>query len=97
MLADKLKEARTISQEKVGELIGVPRVTIAGWEGGRTTPRPKYFKAISEVYGIPLEELLPYMSKNMTLSVNGKCVQCGEKLDAPYCMWCGRRNAEWER
>lgn len=61
MLGDnilKLRKSKGLSQEKLGEQIGVTRQTISNWELGETTPNPKQLKLLSKELNISIDELL---------------------------------------
>ena len=47
-----------LSQEQLGEQIGVTRQTISNWELNETTPNPEQLKALSKVLSVSLDELL---------------------------------------
>lgn len=64
-LAEILKEHRThckMTQEFVAEAIGVSRQAVSKWENGSADPSTTNLIALSNLYGIPAEELL----KNVT-------------------------------
>lgn len=59
--ANPLKQYRDtseISQEKLGELIGVDGNTIARWERGDHLPQKKFWSKIAEVTGITAAQLV---------------------------------------
>lgn len=61
MLGDnilKLRKSKGLSQEKLGEQIGVTRQTISNWELGETTPNPEQLKLLSQELNISIDELL---------------------------------------
>lgn len=61
MLGDnilKLRKSKGLSQEKLGEQIGVTRQTISNWELGETTPNPEQLKLLSKELNISIDELL---------------------------------------
>ena len=47
-----------LSQEEVAEKIGVSRQTISKWESNQSSPDIQSCKAMADVFGISLEELL---------------------------------------
>lgn len=60
-LGDKILELRKkegLSQESLGELLGVTRQTISNWELGSTSPNPDQLKMLSKVLHISIDELL---------------------------------------
>ncbi len=59
--ADKLMELRRSrgwSQEQLGERLGVTRQTVSKWELGETTPEMEKLSAMSDIFGITLDELV---------------------------------------
>lgn len=61
MIADKIKNARTIkklTQEQVAEDLNVSRQTISNWEMGVSVPNINTFILISEKFDIPVDEML---------------------------------------
>ena len=61
MIADKIKNARTIkklTQEQVAEDLNVSRQTISNWEMGVSVPNINTLILISEKFDIPVDEML---------------------------------------
>lgn len=59
--AEKLTELRKQngwSQEELGERLGVTRQTVSKWELGLTTPEMEKLAAMSELFGISLDDLV---------------------------------------
>ena len=54
----KLRKQNGLSQEQLGEQIGVTRQTISNWELNETAPNPEQLKALSKVLSVSLDELL---------------------------------------
>ena len=68
MLKEKIYECRKklgLSQEELGELIGVTRQTISNWELGETAPNHLQLKKLSQTFGISIDELLDNDIHNM--------------------------------
>ena len=60
-LYEKILENRkklNLSQEQLGEKVGVSRQTVSKWELGQTIPDLDIAKLLAEVFGITLDELL---------------------------------------
>ncbi|MBO1305009.1 helix-turn-helix transcriptional regulator [Enterococcus sp. 669A] len=60
-IGDKIKEQRLKkewTQEQLGQLLNVSRPTISSWEVGRNYPDLEMTVAISDLFGISLDELL---------------------------------------
>ena len=53
-----LRKKAGISQEELGEKIGVTRQTISNWELGETTPNPEQLKSLSKLLNITIDELV---------------------------------------
>ncbi len=54
----KLRKKKGLSQEELGERIGVTRQTISNWELGETGPNPDQLKLLSKELSISIDELL---------------------------------------
>ena len=52
-----LRRKQGMSQEQLAERIGVSRQAISKWEGGLSTPELDKLKALSECFGVTLDEL----------------------------------------
>lgn len=60
-ISERLKEARQnsgLTQEEIAERIMVSRVTVSHWENGRSLPDIVSLIALSDLYGISLDELV---------------------------------------
>lgn len=60
-LYEKILENRkklNLSQEQLGEKVGVSRQTVSKWELGQTIPDLDKAKLLAEVFGITLDELV---------------------------------------
>ena len=54
----KLRKKINISQEQLGDQVGVTRQTISNWELGETSPNPEQLKLLSKALNIGIDELL---------------------------------------
>ncbi len=54
----ELRKKNGLSQEQLGEKVGVTRQTISNWELGETTPNPEQLKHLSSALNISIDELL---------------------------------------
>lgn len=52
------RKKRKLSQEKLAEMIGVNRSTIAKWETDAAYPKAKNLLALSNAFGCRLDDLL---------------------------------------
>ena len=53
-----LRKERGMTQEQLGEKIGVTNKTISRWEKGNYLPPAEMLKALSELYGVSINEIL---------------------------------------
>ena len=54
----KLRKQKGLSQEELGEKVGVTRQTISNWELGESLPNPDGLKQLSRVFNVSIDELL---------------------------------------
>ena len=54
----KLRKQKGLSQEELGDRIGVTRQTISNWELGETSPNPEQLKLLSKELNVSIDELL---------------------------------------
>jgi len=54
----KLRKSKGLSQEQLGERVGVTRQTISNWELSETAPNPEQLKLLSKALNISIDELL---------------------------------------
>ena len=54
----KLRKQNGLSQEQLGDQVGVTRQTISNWELGETAPNPEQLKSLSKVLNVSIDELL---------------------------------------
>lgn len=54
----KLRKEKNLSQEALAEKLGISRQTVSEWECGDITPDLKNLMALSELYGISVDELI---------------------------------------
>ena len=67
----KLRKSKGISQEELGEKIGVTRQTISNWELGVTSPNPEQLKLLSHELNISIDEMLDNnISMNKTKNIS---------------------------
>lgn len=71
-----LRKSRGWSQEELGEKLGVTRQTVSKWELGATTPEMEKLAAMSELFGISIDELVNGESMEF---VNEQKLPDGEK------------------
>ncbi|MGN0577864.1 MAG: helix-turn-helix domain-containing protein [Ruminiclostridium sp.] len=54
----ELRRSKGLSQEQLGEMLGVTRQTVSKWELGSTTPEMEKLAAICDIFGITADELI---------------------------------------
>ena len=54
----KFRDTTSLTQEKVSELLGVERSTVAKWETGDAKPRAELLTKIADLYGVTVDDLL---------------------------------------
>ena len=63
----KLRKQNGLSQEQLGEQVGVTRQTISNWELNETTPNPEQLKLLSKALKVSIDELLDNDVKNVVI------------------------------
>ena len=53
-----LRKEQGMSQEALGEKLGLSRQAVSKWENGTSDPSTSNLCALAKLYGIPVEELL---------------------------------------
>lgn len=61
----ELRKKHQLSQEKLGEKIGVTRQTISNWELNETLPDTKQLISLSKVFLISIDELVGNNTQNL--------------------------------
>ena len=61
----ELRKKQQISQEKLGEKVGVTRQTISNWELNETLPDTKQLIALSQALLISIDELVGNNTQNL--------------------------------
>ena len=62
----KYRKMKELSQEELGKLPHISRQTISKWESNQSSPDIQSWKAMADVFGISLEELLDESKKIKT-------------------------------
>lgn len=72
----ELRKKKELSQEKLAEIIGVSRQSVAKWESGNTYPEVDKLIVISDLFGVSIDKLLKEIedecSRKEIKSVNSK-------------------------
>lgn len=62
----KYRKMKGLSQEELGKLLHISRQTISKWESNQSSPDIQSWKAMADIFGISLEELLDESKKIKT-------------------------------
>lgn len=54
----RLRKETNLSQEALGDIIGVTRQTISNWELEETAPNPEQLKLLSKAFNVSADDLL---------------------------------------
>ena len=54
----RLRKEQNLTQEQLGEKLGVTNKTVSRWENGNYLPPVKMLQALSDLYGISINEIL---------------------------------------
>ena len=54
----RLRKEANLSQETLGDIIGVTRQTISNWELEETAPNPEQLKLLSKAFNVSVDDLL---------------------------------------
>jgi len=63
IFGEKIKKFREIKfpkRTKAAEKLGVLSTTLSSWEGGSSLPPTDMIRNMSRIYGVQLEEFIPY-------------------------------------
>ena len=71
-----LRRKSGLSQEQLAEKLGVSRQAISKWEGGLATPELEKLIALSECFGVTLDELVGHAAPRNVLT----CLKLGAVL-----------------
>lgn len=87
-----LRKERGLTQEALGEQIGVTNKTVSRWEKGNYLPPAEMLKALSEFYGVSINEILsgrrleaqeyrPKAEENIRSAMENSPFTIGERLN----------------
>ena len=78
----KYRKMKGLSQEELGKLLHISRQTISKWESNQSSPDIQSCKAMADVFGISLEELLVEIRQRKMKSICGiKNIVLKERLN----------------
>lgn len=69
---NRLRMSRNMTQEELAQKLFVSRQAVSSWENNRTQPDVEMIKKLSDVFGVPVEELLYGEKRNTKLEESVK-------------------------
>jgi len=75
-----LRKKIGLSQEQLGEKVGVTRQTISNWEIGETSPNPEQLKFLSKTLNVSIDKLLKNDIKSITVAKVDKTENNSKKI-----------------
>lgn len=75
MISMNLKSLRKINkytQEEIADKIGVSRQAVAKWENGETVPDINNCRALAELYGVSLDDLVNFSEEKEKIGIGPK-------------------------
>lgn len=81
-----LRRGRGLSQEELGEAVGVSRQTVSKWETGQTTPELDKLMTLADLFGLALDELVGRV---------GKAEEDTPLVEEEQPAMCSRRGRPW--
>ncbi len=64
----RLRKEANLSQEALGDIVGVTRQTISNWELEETAPNPEQLKLLSKAFNISIDDLLNNDIQNIVVN-----------------------------
>ena len=101
-----LRKEQGITQEKLGEILGVTNKTVSRWENGNYLPPVEMLQALSTYYGVSINEILSgqrlceaeyrtYAEDNMKSALAASSFSLKEKMDYFKKKWKREHIADW--
>ena len=102
----ELRKEKGLTQEKLGELLGVTNKTVSRWETGSYLPPVEMLQALSTYYGITINEILSgqrlkdseyraHAEENMKSALAESSFTLKEKMDYFKKKWKREHIADW--
>ena len=66
----RLRKEANLSQEALGDIIGITRQTISNWELEETAPNPEQLKLLSKAFNVSIDDLLNNEIQNIIVKKN---------------------------
>ena len=60
----ELRKSKNLTQDELGEKIGVTNKTVSRWENGNYLPPVEILQMLSKTYGVSINELGPSLLKS---------------------------------
>ncbi len=70
------RQARGLTLAELGNALGVSRQYVYAWEAGRRNPSRKYLRALADVLGLQVTDLLPQPNHNRAQLRLGRGTRC---------------------
>jgi len=70
----KLREEKNITQEQLAEKLNVTRQAVSNWENGKTQPDIDTLTKISEIFEIPIEEIIYGCKKTISENITPQTI-----------------------
>ena len=102
----ELRKERGLTQEKLGEILGVTNKTVSRWENGNYLPPVEMLQALSTYYGITINEILSgqrlseqeyraHAEENVKSALAESSFTLKEKLEYYKKKWKREHRADW--
>ena len=102
----ELRKEKGLTQEKLGEILGVSNKTVSRWENGNYLPPVEMLQALSTYYGITINEILSgqrlseseyqaHAEENMKSALAESSFTLKEKMDYFKKKWKREHVADW--
>ncbi len=93
-LNERIIQARKqagLTQEQLGEKLGVSRQAVSKWESGQANPDVTYIMEMCSLFDVSADWLL--LGREATNAEAVRCAECGAAIhvDAAFCHKCGTR------
>ena len=98
----QLRRQAGLSQEQLGDLLGVSRQAVSKWESGQTSPDLQYVLALCQQFQVTSDWLLTGQEAQLPRgedAPSARCPDCGGEVGqgVKYCPNCGRALQGWDR
>lgn len=87
----QIRKQAGITQEQLGEKLGVSRQAVSKWESGQANPDVSYIMEMCRLFDVSSDWLL--LGREATGAESARCAECGAVIhnDAEFCHKCGTR------